>query len=196
MIFHGELIKLYKSDGETLSGYGVEWTEARQFQERLLLAAAVLFLFLSGLMAFGAMGSIDAPDRSVWKVFATVAVAAFAAFWLLRRISARLRGRERCIEFSRDGRIWSSVDGLWKLQVADIRSIEAEQVKQNKSENENRYTHGVRMLTRRGRVLHVAKDLEPDDSITLAVLLSEALEATRTVNEFRTESTFNGAEVW
>lgn len=196
MIFHGELIKLYKSDGETLCGYGVEWTEARQFQEKLLMALAVASLMLGGLMAFAAVSAIDVPERSVWKVFATAAVGSLGAFWLLRRNSARLRGRERCIEFSRDGRIWSSVDGLWKLQVADIRSIEAEQVKQNKSENETRYTHGVRMLTRRGRVLHVAKDLEPDDSITLAVLLSEALEATKTVNEFRTESTFNGAEVW
>jgi hypothetical protein len=196
MIFHGELIKLYKSDGETLSGYGVEWTEARQFREKLLMALAVAFLMLGCLMAFATVSAIDVPDRSVWKVFAPAAVGSFGAFWLLRRTSARLRGRERCIEFSRDGRIWSSVDGLWKLQVADIRSIEAEQVKQNKSENETRYTHGVRMMTRRGRVLHVAKDLEPDDSITLAVLLSEALEATRTVNELRTESTFNGAEVW
>ena len=46
MIFHGELIKLYKSDGETLCGYGVEWTEARQFREKLLMAFAVAMIIL------------------------------------------------------------------------------------------------------------------------------------------------------
>ena len=58
MIFQGELIKLYKSDGETLCGYGVEWTEARPLQEKLLWVVAVAFLIVGGFTALMAVAAM------------------------------------------------------------------------------------------------------------------------------------------
>lgn len=196
MNFHGEMVRLYKRDGKTVCGYGVEWTEARQFQEKLLLASAVLFLFLGVYISVFALGSIDIPGSRMWVVLTGLAIASFVAFWKLRRISACLRGTPKVIEFHEDGRIWDSSDGEWKLRVEHIRSIEAIETNPKRKPEDSNYTHGVRVVTRHGRIFRIAQNLEPDDSAMLSVLLNEAFDRVRYVAQGESKPALNGADVW
>lgn len=196
MIFQGEMVRLYKRDGKTVCGYGVEWTEARQFQEKLLLASAVLFLFLGVYISVFALGSMDIPGSRMWMVFTGLAISSFAAFWKVRRISACLRGTPKVIEFHEDGRIWDSSDGEWKLRVEHIRSIEAIETNPKRKPDDSNYTHGVRVVTRHGRIFRIAQNLEPDDSAMLSVLLNEAFDRVRYVAQGESRPALNGADVW
>lgn len=196
MIFQGELVRLYKRDGKTPSGYAVEWTEARKFQEKLLMASSVLFLILGLYISVFALGSIDIPGSRVWVILTGLAIASFGAFWKLRRSSACLPGKPKVIEFYHDGRIWDSKDGEWKMRIDNIRSIEAVELKPKRKPEDSNYTHGVRLVTRQGRICRIAQDLEPDDSVMLAVLLNEAIEGVRFADQASGRSVLNGAEVW
>ncbi|MBL8884945.1 MAG: hypothetical protein JNL45_18040 [Hyphomicrobium sp.] len=195
MIFHGELIKLYKSDGETLCGYGVEWTEARPLQEKLLWVVAVAFLIVGGFTALMAVAAMATPGSPFRIPLAVMAASSFGLFWMIGRAAARLPGTPKVIEFHEDGRIWDSKDGEWKMRSDNIRSIEALEVKPKRKPEDSDYTHGVRLITRRGRIFRIAQNLEPDDSVTLAVLLNEAIEGTRYVPAVTTSAQSPGM-VW
>lgn len=196
MIFEGELVRLYKTDGKTPCGYAVEWTEPRPFQEKLLMAVSVLFLFVGGYTCIFLPGAFDMPGSHVWVVVTALAVASFGAFWKLRRASSQLRGNPKVIEFHEDGRIWDSRDGEWKLRVEHIRSIEAIEVNRKPKPEDGNYTYGVRLVTRQGRIARIAQNLEPDDSVTLAVLLNEAIEGVKFARPGESGQALNGSEVW
>lgn len=198
MRFECRPLEFYKRDGRTLTGYGVEWTEPRLFREWLnefigkLLLVAAFSLFWSAIV-FG----LQFGERA----FVPLAFSAFVCLGLglfLIRSSVNTRGQARSLEFYKDGRIHASWDGLWQIGVSDIRSVEAEQLKPTKTHEPQAYTHGVRMITRRGRVLHVAKDIAPDDAITVAVMLTEAIEAVKYADQRPAPARMNGmaAEVW
>jgi hypothetical protein len=196
MIFQGEMVRLYKRDGKTVCGYGVEWTEARQLQEKLLFASAILFFFVGLYISVFALGSIDIPGSRMWVVLTAMAIASFTAFWKLRRLSAHLPGKPKVIEFYHDGRIWDSRDGEWGMRIDNIRNIGAVELKPKRKPEDSNYTHGVRLITRRGRIIRIAQDLEPDDSVTLAVLLNEAIDRVRYVAQGESRPALDGADVW
>ena len=66
-----------------------------------------------------------------------------------------------------------------KVRHGEIANIEAEQVEAPKEEAAVNYTHGVRMIMRRGKVNHIAKNLEPDQAHEVAVRLTNALASLR-----------------
>jgi hypothetical protein len=180
MIFRAQQFELYKADGQTVCGIGVEWTEARTGIEGFLEFLATVFAIvglMAGLGGLVASSAVSGPPAG--PVFA-VAVLFFGLFWATMRASVNMPGQVNWMEFHEDGRITASWDkSVWKLRVEDIRNIEAEQLKQKTSDEDCPYTHGVRFITRRGKVLRVARNIEPDDAITLAVILSETIEALR-----------------
>lgn len=196
MIFEGELVRLYKTDGKTPCGYAVEWTEAHPLQEKLLMAVSVLFLFVGIVSAFATIGAADIPGSKLWVACAVMAAWSFGLYWKIGRASARLPGKPKVIEFHEDGRIWDSCDGEWKLRVEHIRNIEAIEVNRKPKPEDGNYTHGVRLVTRQGRIARIAQNLEPDDSLTLAVLLNEAIERVRYVGQGEKSPMLNGTEVW
>lgn len=179
MIFRAQHFELYKANGHTVCGIGVEWTEARTFVEGVLEWLAKGFLFMSAITGVGALVAGNAASGPPAGPLAVAAIVLFGLFWGTMRASVNMPGKVNSIELYDDGRIWSSWQGEWQTRVQDIRNIESEQLKQKKTDEDSSYTHGVRMITRRGRVLRVATNIEPDDAITLAVLLSEAIEAVR-----------------
>lgn len=180
MIFRAQDFDLYRADGHTVCGTGVEWTEARTFVEGALVFMARAFLVIGLLCFVGALVAGKAVSGPPAGPFAVAALVFFGLFWATARGSARMPGKVNWMEFHRDGRITASWDQVvWKLRVEDIRNIESVQLHQKKKEEDSDYTHGVRIITRRGRVLRVANNIEPDDAITLAVLLSEAIESVR-----------------
>jgi hypothetical protein len=178
MIFECEEVQVTRADG-SLEATGVEWTEAR------VVVEAILCWIAKGLLMIGFVAGLVAPVAGITvgeKGFVPIAVLAglalasgFGTAWS----SARTEGKRRRILFHADGSISSTQDGRWRTTTADIRSIESVQLHQKKKEDDFDYTHGVRIITRRGRVLRVANNIEPDDATTLAVLLSEAVEAVR-----------------
>lgn len=179
MIFNAGVFELYKADGQTVCGLGVEWTEPRTISEGALgwLSNAFLALgFFAGAGALVAGNAASGPPAGPFAVAAILFVVLFvAALWT----SVRLPGKPNSIEFHEDGHISSSWNGDWKTRVEDIRSIEAVQLHQKKKEEDSDYTHGVRVITRRGKIFRVAVNLEPDDAAMLSVLLNEVLEAVR-----------------
>ncbi len=195
MIFQGEIVELHKSDGETVCGYGVEWTEPRQFMEKLLWLVAVAFLIVGGFTTLFAVAAMATPGSTIRVPLAVMAVSSFGLFWMIGRAAVRLPGKPKVIEFHEDGRIWDSEDGEWKMRVDNIRSIEALEVKPKRKPEDSDYTHGVRLITRKGRIFRIAQNLEPDDSVTLAVLLNEAIEGVRYVPA-STRSAQQQAMVW
>jgi len=135
------------------------------------------------------------------QAFVPLAVLAGVCITLgvyLLRVSVRDRGKLQSLEFYKDGRINASWEGLWKIEVSDIRAVEQEQLRSPTQSELQHHTHGVRLITRRGRVLHVARNIEPDDAICLAVTLSEANEVVRYVDQRPQPARMNGvaAEVW
>lgn len=178
MIFKAEQMEVVDAGG-TPCGYRVEWTEARVFTERVLDWFAKAFLAFSFFAVLAALFLLGASRADAWQLPLFGAAVLFGIGWAVARASARLPGKVNAIETYEDGRIWSSCAGDWKTRVEDIRNIESEQLKQKKNDEDSPYTHGVRIVTRRGRVFRIATDIEPDDAITLAVLLSESVEAIR-----------------
>lgn len=198
MIFRCTPLELFKADGKTVCGYGVEWSEPRKYAELSCLALGRLFVMASVISAWGTLVSIDRTigRKEALLVWGVVTLAAVGLCLFFYRRATTAKGKTQFIEFLNDGRIVSAREGLWKAQVADIRSIEAEQGKQNKQDDVLPYTHGVRMVLRHGRVVHVAKDLEPDAATMLAVMLTEAVDAVKFMPAASTGANPARAEVW
>jgi len=179
MIFNAEQMEVVDASG-TPCGYRVEWTEARVFTERVLDWFAKTFLALSFFAVMAALFLLGASRADAWQLPLFGAVVLFGIGWGFARTSARLPGKVSWMEFYQDGRLTASWDPvIWDMRIDHIRNIESEQLKQKKSDDDCPYTHGVRIVTRRGRVVRVANSIEPDDAITLAVLLSESIEDLR-----------------
>lgn len=178
MIFKAEQVEMVDASGNWC-GYRVEWTEARTAVEAVLEWFAKGF-FMLGLLAvaIAVVAGLVAGERGFVPA-GVLAVVMLGLGWSFVRASVNMPGKLNAIQLYEDGRIWSSWQGDWKTRIEDVRNVETEQLKQKKTDEDSSYTHGVRMVTRRGRVLRVATNIEPDDAITLAVLLSESMEAIR-----------------
>lgn len=155
-----------------VTGYGITWTEARVWAEWLLsrIAWGAYWLALMVLVAGLSLGLTHGSGVAVpMIVVAALLLGVATAFaWMTWRVPAA----GHWIVFGRDGTIRTSKDGAWRTQVADIANIEWEELSKQKDETDLPYTHGVRFVTKRRRVLKVAKNLEAEDSGTLAYVLS------------------------
>lgn len=198
MIFECHEFQETGPNGE-MTGIGISWTEAKIIREKAcdLIGRAVftVALFVGAAACFTAV--VGARDVSFPLLIAAFSLLGMA--WLVVQAEVNMPGKKKWIVFWRDGEISSSDEGTWRTRVEDLRSVEAEQLKQKKKDEDQPYTHGVRMITRRGRVIHFAKDVEPDDAITLAVMLSEAIEAVKYVDHKVYATYANGHEqelVW
>lgn len=194
MIFRCTPLELFKRDGKTVSGYGVEWTEPRMLAERFCMAFAWLLLIFSVVAAWGALSTFG--RAGVFQVWAVVTCIAGGLCLFFFRRAADMAGKPQFIEFMKAGQVVTAREGLWKPQVADIRSIEVEQGKQKKGDEWLPYTHGVRIVTRHGGVVHVAKNLEPDNALTLAVVMTEAVEAVKFEGHIGPNKGLAETEVW
>ena len=102
-------------------------------------------------------------------------------------LGMNVAGKRRAIHFKRGGAIESphglfggiKVVGPWETILGDIANIEMEQIVFPKPDDDQPYTHGVRMILKSGRVFHIAGNLKPDHAHELAVSLSQAREAMR-----------------
>lgn len=191
-------LEMYNKERTAVVGYGVEWNEPRQFREGLLRFIATTVFVVAAFAAYCAMYIGLKLGSQFFVPLAMVAAACIALGVYLLRVAVRDRGKLQSLEFYKDGRINSSWEGLWKIEVSDIRAVEQEQLRSPTQSELQHHTHGVRLITRRGRVLHVARNIEPDDAICLAVTMNEALEAVRYVDQRHQPARMNGvaAEVW
>lgn len=89
-------------------------------------------------------------------------------------IAGRVPGQTHWVVFATTAESGSSEDEAWPASLAEIANIECEPSKE--AHYGLGWTHGVRVITRRGRALHVANSLKPEDAMGLAVVLSEASE--------------------
>jgi hypothetical protein len=114
-----------------------------------------------------------------------IAVAGlFALAACLMWAEIHMPGRERELTFWRNGLAYAPLGlSTWpwdhdrcKSPHTDIKSIEAEQLVFPKHGEDPPpiYTHGVRIFMRNGEVVHIARNLEPDDAHMLAVRLTKA----------------------
>lgn len=196
MIFRAQQFELYKADGRTMCGIGVEWTEARTFLEGALRWLANAFFVLSVFVGYGAFALSGAAGAGGSALWLTAAILLAVLGWATMRASMNMAGRVRWMEFHQDGRVTASWDQtVWKLRVEDFRNIEAEQHKPNTTGNASEYTHGVRLITRHGKTFRLAHNMTADDARQLAVVLTDAIDSVR-VSPVR--STLNGqaAAVW
>lgn len=194
MIFECEEIHIVADDG-TVEAVGVEWTEAKVWAEKALanLAYGAAFAAFVAAVAAGFAGA-----AAGWRLaeFPTMMTGLFlaSAVWLAWN-SANYDGKPQQMLFHADGSVSTSKDGVWNTRLNDIANIEYVQLGQKKKDDDLPYTHGVRVIAKRGRVIHVAKNLEPDDAAALVVMLSEAREAMRFVPVF-TQSAQQPGMVW
>lgn len=165
-----------KDSAGKVTGYGISWTEARVWVEATVLAVSWLAFVLA--FGFGAVGVIMSGPNKPVLVILWIALSLFLAGVgvILLRKSWRVPGAERWVVFGRDGSIRSSETGVWRTQVCEIACFEWEEQKKKEDDGDLPYTHGVRMVTRKRRVVRVAQNLEPEDAGTLAYALSEANE--------------------
>lgn len=191
MIFQAKTFNVLKADRKTVCGIGVEWTEQRIFSEGFLHFIGCVSLFFGIVIgvALTNTGRSYSPPPPGLHMAAIVCWALFALCWWGKR---RFPGKRQSVEFYEDGRIWSSRDGEWGFRAEDIRSIESVQFFTKVKPEDSNYTHGIRLITRRGRVCRIAHRLEPDDSIELAVLMSECVESVRYP---QMRATINGEEI-
>ncbi len=195
MIFECESVHIVHDDG-TVEAVGVEWTEANVLAEQVshwviqgllmagfvgVLVTAVAwigggtdFALLSGLITAGLLGA------AVWSMWECV----------------HMEGKRQQMLFHADGTVSTTKDGVWNTRSADIANIEYVQLSQKKKDDDLPYTHGVRVISKRGRVIHVAKNLEPDDAAALAVMLSAAQEAMRYIPTFTRGAREQPGMVW
>jgi hypothetical protein len=198
MIFECHEFRETDSNGE-MTGIGITWTEARTLREKacdLIGRSLFAFALFVGAAACGT-AVVGAHQISFHLIIAAFSLLGMA--WIVAHTEVHMPGKRKWIVFWRDGQISSSDEGTWRTKVEELKSVEAEQLKQKKKDEDQPYTHGVRMITRRGRVLHLAKDVEPDDALTLAVMLSEAIEAVKYVDHRVVAKYANGHEqelVW
>jgi hypothetical protein len=158
-------------------GQLVEWREANTAAEWLLLGIGRLAFggALMSLVSGAIFGLGYGPPAFI--LCAMLAAVLLAVAWMFVWIGWRVPGKRKWLLFGENGAIESYDAGLWKrTQVADIANVEWEQLKQKKEDDLLSYTHGVRITTRSGRVLRVAKNLEPDDATEVVVAISDAVE--------------------
>jgi hypothetical protein len=181
LIFRAKQYNLLKSDGETVSGMGVEWTEPRRFVEWVAGVVMKLFVIVGFLGVYAAvMWPKRPPHQDIWMSFLTVSVLCFVAAFVSARAQRRMPGKTNWMEFYHDGRITASWDRrVWNIAVADIKNVEAEQIVRNTTGDLREYTHCVRIVTRYGKILRIALNLGTDDAAELAVLMSDAVERAR-----------------
>lgn len=198
MIFECHEFQETDSNGE-MTGIGITWTEARTLREKAcdLIGRGLIILALLIGAAACVTAIVGAQETSFTLIIAAFSLLGMA--WIVAHTEVHMPGKKKWIVFWRDGQISSSDEGTWRTRVDELKSVEAEQLKQKKKDEDQPYTHGVRMINRRGRVIHLAKDVEPDDAITLAVMLSEAIEAVKYVDQRVFAKYANGHEqefVW
>lgn len=162
----------------------VTWTEARVFREWVIKAIGYTFFLFS--IWVGVFGSI-ACLLSEKPLSATACLIGgglcLALAWHIPGLRWQMAGNKRAISFHRDGRILipmglspmpSSRDQL-RLPHTQIVSIEVEQRIFPKPDDDGVYTHGIRLLFRRGQIAHIAKNLEADEAHMVTVYLNQAL---------------------
>jgi uncharacterized membrane protein len=178
MIFECEEVHAVADDG-SVEALGVEWTEAKVWAEQVstwIVQGLLMLAFMAGLVTAVAWigGGTNFAQLSG---LATVGLLG-AAVWTMWDC-VHMEGKRQQMLFHADGSVSTTKDGVWNTKLTDIANIEYVQLSQKKKDEDLPYTHGVRVIARRGRVIHVAKNLEPDDAAALAVMLSEARESMR-----------------
>jgi hypothetical protein len=178
MIFECESVRLVHDDG-TVEAVGVEWTEAKVLAEKAStwVIQALLMAGFGGVLVTAVAWIDGGTDFAMLSGFVTAGLLG-AAVWSMWEC-VHMEGKRRQMLFHADGTVSTTKDGVWNTKSADIEYI---QLSQKKKDDDLPYTHGVRAISRRGRVIHVAKNLEPDDAAGLAVMLSAAQEAMRYIS--------------
>jgi hypothetical protein len=181
MIFRAKQFNLLASDRTTVCGMGVEWTEPRTFVEWVTGAVMKLFVIAALLGVYAAvMLPKKPPHQDIWASVLAVSILCCLLAFVFARAKRRMPGKTRWMEFHYDGRMTASWDRrVWNLRVADIKSVEAEQIVRNTTGDLREYTHCVRIVTRYGKILRIASILSADDATELAVLMGDAVERAR-----------------
>lgn len=163
-----------------LTMIGVEWCEAHPFLEMMMLKAGIFLVVAGPLYALVAVCGGFAGHALMGIA---VAVSGGALVWYARE---GMGATPRSMLFFRDGSISTPLGmacltnkGIWKVRHGEVANIEAEQVGASKEDEMMIYTHGVRMIMRRGKVNHIAKYLDPDQAHEVAVSLTNALASLR-----------------
>ncbi|MFM9943036.1 MAG: hypothetical protein ACKVP7_26500 [Hyphomicrobiaceae bacterium] len=183
MNFECEDYEVIGDDSQSM-GRCVVWCEARVGLQTTVQAIGALSFIAAGMLATGGLIGRSAFGAEVCRdLIIAAAITGFVAMfaWAVYDYLPTLK---KWIVFRHDGTIESSEEGGWKTTVADIANIECEEAR--RGPKGFRYTHGVRVITKRGRVLHIAKNLEPDDAAGLAVVMSESYGAVKYVDQRRT----------
>jgi len=185
MIFTCETLEQRDEDGN-LEAVGVRWTEARVLAEGVLDTVGqvlAIVVFMAAVVAFMGTAIGKVPLE---LTLGLLGASVFIFFGFIIK-SARLAGVPRELSFWRDGACYAP-HGLrclaWRQDrlpwpVSEIDNIELEQTVKPVPGKETVYSHGVRILFRRGRIAHVAHRLEADDAHKLNALLIEALAELR-----------------
>lgn len=161
-------------------GRCVEWCEARPGRETLLRTIGGLLIVASSMLAMGGWIDWAHTGSLFWLGCAMLTVLlSYCCFDFARNTA----GRSRWVIFRKDGGIESEDAETWPDQVALIASIETEPT--DGSHYGLSYKAGVRLVTRRGRVRHVARFLKADDATGLAVVMNGAVEAVKYVDRKR-----------
>lgn len=172
-------------------GRCVEWTEARPGWEALLKTIGGLLMVATCMLIIPALIARNGRAPSILPLCTLgVAMLSLCVF----EIAGRVPGQTHWVVFRNDGGIESSEDEAWSASLAEIANIECEPSKA--AHYGLGWTHGVRVITRRGRVLHVANSLKPEDAMGLAVGLSEASESVRYVDRRQSDRTNPTEMVW
>lgn len=178
MIFECEEVEGTDKRG-VVRARGVEWTEARVWTEWMLISVAMLFFGVGLLGAIATVLGGLAVGGKFGVPAGMLTLAVFGAGYGLRHLQRTWEGKKANLLFSEEGWITSSWEKNWVTTVADIRSIEAVQLKPKEKDDVLEYTHGVRLIRRRGKPGILASNLQPDQAMELAVMLNEALEAVK-----------------
>jgi uncharacterized membrane protein len=178
MIFECESVHVVHDDG-TVEAVGVEWTEAKVLAEQVgsWVIQGLLMIGIVGVFVTAIAWLAGGTDFALMSGLVTAGLLG-AAVWSMWEC-VHMESKRRQMLFHADGTVSTTKDGVWNTRSADIANIEYVQLSQKKKDDDLPYTHGVRVISKRGRVIHVAKNLEPDDAAALAVMLSAAQEAMR-----------------
>lgn len=160
-----------------ITAYGLEWSEARTWAERFVLSVAILFYNVSLFIGFLVVPTGFMAGLKGGVPMALGAAAAYGLTRVLRNIGWGMAGKPQSITFGLDGTISTSKEGKLNMRFADIRSIEWEQVREKSKNDFLPYTHGVRVITRRGYIMHLAKNLAPDQATQLSMRLNDLWES-------------------
>lgn len=162
----------------------VTWTEARLFTEWVIRAIGyTFFLFSIWVGVFGSIASLLSEKPISAAACLIGGGLLFALAWHIPGLRWRIAGNTRGITFHRDGRILIPMGlspmplsrGHLSLPHTQIVSIEVEQLIFPKPDDDGVYTHGVRLLFRRGQIAHIAKNLDADEAHMVTVYLNQAL---------------------